>query len=87
MVGTLSVPPPMPIMLEKPPMANGSNCPPGPLGMASAICLPSSGNSILIATSRATTPNTADRTSPVTREAINTPAMAPRKMATPQRFN
>ena len=84
-VATLSVPPPMPIMLENTPMAAGMTGMRGPRGTSFAITVPSSGNSILTAITSAITAKTADRTRLCTCDAMAVPASAPSSTKIAQR--
>jgi hypothetical protein len=85
MAGTLSVPPPMPIIEDTAPMLAGISAPAAPAGGPWRSTTRSSGSSILSPEASATTPNTIASTRPSSREATNAPASAPITTGTDQR--
>ena len=86
MVGTLSVPPPMPIIAETAPMIAGIAAPPTPPGTERRSTTWSSGSSILSAATSATQPKTAASTRASMRAAASEPASEPSTIGTDQRF-
>ncbi len=86
MVGTLNVPPPIPIIAEIAPMNAGISAPGTPPGSDGRSTTRSSGSNILSADNNATVPKTAASTLPFTCAAASEPASAPTTIGTAQRF-
>jgi hypothetical protein len=85
-IGTDSVPPPIPIMVEKVPIRTPIACLAGPVGRLFRTVQPSGRKAMLAATMSAITAKTAVSTCPSTTSEMAEPTSTPVKTAGPQLF-